>query len=170
MTFTVVNWIDMFIRNEYKDIVIDSIKYCQKKKGLEVYAWVIMTSHIHMIIGTIGQNELEGIIRDLKSFTSKSIHDLLKDQNVIGESRREWLLWMFKRAGIKNSNNKDYQFWQQNSHPVELNTNELMDQKLEYIHMNPVNSGFVSEPESWIYSSAGDYAGMKGMIDILFIE
>ena len=58
VTFTVINWIDVFIRNEYRNIFIDSVKYCQLNKGLEVYAWCMMTSHVHMIIGSNGQNSL----------------------------------------------------------------------------------------------------------------
>ena len=79
-------------------------------------------------------------------------------------------MWMFERAGKKNPNNQEYQFWQQNNHPIELNTNELMEQKLDYVHQNPVEAGFVANPEDYLYSSAIDYAGGKGMIPIFFIE
>src|SRR5690348_12326185 len=79
VTFTVIHWIDVFIRDTYRTIFIDSLKYCQMNKGLEVYAYVIMTNHIHLIIGTSGENVLEGIIRDLKAFTSRSIRKALED-------------------------------------------------------------------------------------------
>ena len=71
LTFTVINWIDLFIRDPYREIFVESIKYCQKEKGLEVYGWCLMTSHVHMIMGSTGIMRLEGIIRDLKSFTSR---------------------------------------------------------------------------------------------------
>ena len=112
VTFTVIHWIDIFIRHEYKEVLLASIRYCQKNKGLEVYAWVIMTSHVHMILGTKGENELEGIIRDMKSHTSMKMRKLLEDKGSFGESRREWVLWMLQRAGNKNSNNVGFQFWQ----------------------------------------------------------
>ena len=170
VTFTVVNWMDVFIRDEYRDVFIQSLKYCQEHKGLEVYAWCIMTSHVHMIIGTNGTSRLEDIIRDLKSFTSRSIRKLIEDPNRVQESRKEWMYAMMRQTGLKNSNNNDFQLWQQHSHPIELNTNELMDQKLEYIHLNPVKAGFVDIPEAWIYSSARDYATkLKGLIDIVYI-
>jgi putative transposase len=70
VTFNIVYWIDAFIRNEYKDLFLECIRHCQKEKGLEVYAWVIMTSHVHLIIGTY-KNKLEDIMRDLKSTSSK---------------------------------------------------------------------------------------------------
>ena len=80
------------------------------------------------------------------------------------------MLWLMERAGKKNSNNNDYQFWQQDNHPIELWDNYMMDQKLEYLHMNPVLSGFVDRPEAYVYSSARNYAGEKGLLDIQFIH
>jgi REP element-mobilizing transposase RayT len=168
VTFTVVYWLDVFIRKEYKSIFIDSVKYCQKEKGLLVGAWCIMTSHIHMIIGTNGDNKLEDIIRDLKSYTSRHIRKYI--ENNPQESRREWLLWMMKRAGSKKSNNKDFQFWQQHNHPIELSSNEILQQRIDYIHNNPVEASFVTSPNEWIYSSAGDYEDKKGLININFLD
>ncbi len=170
VTFTVVNWIDLFTRYEYKNIFLESVRYCQKNKGLEVYAWCIMTNHIHMILGTTGINKLENIIRDMKSFTSRSIRKLLENWEG-GESRREWMFQMMLKAGIENGNNNDFQLWQQHYHPIELSTNYLLEQKLNYIHNNPVDSGFVESPEMWLYSSARDYYGTgKGELELIFIE
>jgi len=171
VTFTVVDWIDIFIRDEYRSIIIESIKYCQVNKALEVYGYCIMTSHIHMIIGTNSdKNPLEGIIRDMKSFTSRKIREAMENSNIVHESRREWMLQRLYNAGTYNSNNHDFQLWQQHNHPIELNTNELIDQKLEYLHLNPVAAGFVDQPEAWLYSSARDYSGIsKGFIDLVFI-
>jgi putative transposase len=104
VTFTVIHWIDVFIRNEYRQIFIDSVKFCQANKGLTVYAWCITPSHIHLIIGTAGHNPLEGTIRDLKSFTSRSIRKTLEDWDAVSESRREWMLNMMCRAGEFNPN------------------------------------------------------------------
>ncbi|MEQ6118058.1 transposase, partial [Reichenbachiella sp. MALMAid0571] len=86
------------------------------------------------------------------------------------ESRKEWLLWMMKRAGNKASNNKGFQFWQQHNHPIELSTNSIVQQRLEYIHNNPVEARFVEKPSDWLYSSARDYEGEKGLIDIYFLD
>ncbi len=58
VTFTAINWVDIFIRESYRQIFIDSVKYCQQNKGLVVGAYVIMTSHVHMIIGTNDPNTL----------------------------------------------------------------------------------------------------------------
>ena len=167
VSYATVNWIDVLIRPVYKDIVIDSLKYCIENKGLEIYAWCIMTSHVHLIIGS-RQDKIEYILRDHKRHTSKEITKAISDNPQ--ESRREWILWMLERAGKKNSNNETYQFWQQNNNPIELSTNKMMDQKLDYIHQNPVKEGFCWEPQEYKYSSAIDYAGGKGLLPILFIE
>ncbi len=168
VTFTVVYWLDIFIRQEYKNIFIESVKYCQKEKGLLVGAWCIMTSHVHLAIATKGENKLEDIIRDLKSYTSRHIRKYMI--NNPHESRKEWMLWMMEKAGKKNSSNKDFQFWQQHNHPIELSTYEILQQRIDYIHSNPVEAGFVGNPSDWLFSSAGDYKGKTGEIDIYFLD
>ena len=171
VTFTVVEWIDVFIRHEYKEIFLDSVKYCQKNKGLEVYAWVIMTNHVHMILRAAPDHMLENIIRDLKSHTSKTIKILLEKPDLHVESRRKWMLQMMRKAGKQNNNNHDFQFWQQHNQPIELSTNQLIDQRLAYIHNNPVEAGFVLSPEMWQYSSAIDYySEANGMLNIDIIS
>ena len=124
-----------------------------------------MPSHVHLIISS-ENSQLSDIMRDLKRHTSKKL--LSSIQLNLQESRKEWMLWMFARAGKKNPNNDSYQFWQQNNHPIELSTNEMIDQRLEYLHMNRVESGFVSEPHHYLYSSAADYSGKKGLVPIIF--
>lgn len=167
VTFTVINWIDAFIRDEYRNIIYRSIAYCQQNKNMEVYAYCIMTSHIHMIIGTETSN-LSDIVRDFKSYTSRQIRLELEKSST--ESRKEWMLWMFKRAGIKNERNIDFQFWQQHNHPIELNTLEKTQQRLNYIHENPVEAGFVEKAEDWLHSSAADYLGIrKGNIELIYL-
>lgn len=157
VTFTIVYWIDLFTRKEYSELFLESVRYCQKNKGLEVYAWCIMPSHVHLILGT-HQEPLSNIIRDMKSFTSRSVRKLLEDRS-FPESRREWLYWMLQRAGRKNGNNQDFQLWQQHNHPLVLDSPFLLDQKRDYIHNNPVEAGLVDRPEAWFYSSAALYAG-----------
>src|SRR4051794_33460783 len=88
VTFTVVNWIDVFVRDTYRNIFIDSLKFCQEHKGLEIYAYCLMTSHVHLIIGSKAENNLEDIIRDFKSYTSHHIRKEIEENNI--ESRKEW--------------------------------------------------------------------------------
>jgi len=166
ITFATVNWIDVFIRSQYRDILVESINYCIQNKGLVVYAWVIMTSHVHMIIGTEKEN-MQDIIRDMKKYTSKAVLNAIKENP--RESRRDWMLWMFERAGKKNGNNKNYQFWQQHNKPIELLSSKIIDQKLNYLHNNPVDEGFVLESHEYKYSSAIDYSDGKGLVKIVLI-
>jgi len=163
VTFTVVNWIDVFTRREYKDIIVDSLNYCIKNKGLKLYAWVIMSNHVHLIIGTTDK-PMQDILRDLKKYTARTILKAIAKNKQ--ESRGAWMLWLFERAGAKNPANENYQFWQIGSHPIELFGDKMIDQKLDYLHNNPVVVGWVDKPEDFLYSSARDYAGNKELIDI----
>ena len=167
VTFSVVQRVDVFTRPLYKDILVKSFQYCIQHKGLEVYAYVIMTNHVHAIVGS-NKEPISNIIRDFKRHTSKEILKAIEAN--MQESRRDWMLWIFKQAGKRNPNYEFYQFWQQNNHPIELNTNQLLEQKLAYIHQNPVKAGIVDEPEAYLYSSARNYAGQPGLLAVTLIE
>lgn len=167
VTFTVVHWIDVFIRSEFRNIFYQSLKHCQAHKSLEVYAYCIMTSHVHMIIGT-ETGSLPDIVRDLKSYTSRHIRKAIESSTQ--ESRREWMLQLMYSSGKENDRNRDFQFWQQYNHSVELSTSEMLEQRLAYIHRNPVELGLVEKEEEWVHSSAGDYYGVrKGEIELMYI-
>ena len=167
VTFAVVNWIDLFIRNEYKDILLQSWKHCQQHKGLEIFGWCVMTNHVHMIIGSHGE-KLEDIMRDMKKHTSIALKAAIKQHP--SESRREWMLWLMERAGKGNSQNLEFQLWQQDNHPIPLFDNKILHQKLNYIHNNPVVAGIVEKPEDYLYSSARDYCDMPGLINTILAE
>ena len=167
VSFATVYWIDLFVRPEYNEILLGSLRFCQTEKGLKVFAWCFMPSHVHLIIGTKGK-PMQDILRDFKSYTSRRLKDEIQQHPA--ESRREWISWMMKQAGSRNGNNASWQLWQQHNQPIELCDNNMMDQRLEYLHMNPVVSGFVNEPHHWKYSSAVDYSGGKGLLEIYFIE
>lgn len=167
VSFATVHWIDVFTREHYCNFILESLRYCQKEKGLIIYAWVIMPSHIHLIIGT-DEKPMQDILRDFKSFTSRGLKEEIS--NNMQESRKEWLLNAFTKAGKANGNNIDWQFWQQQNHPIELSDNSILEQKLNYLHNNPVVARYVEEPEYWIWSSAKDYCGQKGLLDVALIK
>jgi len=165
ITFAVVNWIDVFTRETYIQILLDSLKFCIEKKGLKLHAWVIMSNHVHLIASAQEGVKLADIMRDMKKFTSQRIIAAINENQQ--ESRKDWLIWMFKRAGAKNNNNDTYQFWQQDNHPIELSTNEMIDQRMDYLHKNPVKAGSVWEPQHYKYCSAIDYySDEKGLLII----
>ena len=167
ISYSLVYWIDLFIRSEYRTILLDSWKYCMKEKGLDIYSWVIMTSHAHMIIGSHG-DKMEKIMQDMKTHTSQKLKHAIKQHP--RESRREWLLEMMTRAGTANRNNNTFQLWQQDNHPIELMDAKMAHQKLNYIHDNPVAAGFVDRPEDYLYSSARDYIGRRGLLEITLLD
>jgi putative transposase len=166
VSFATVYWIDVFVREDYFIKVIESLKYCRENIGLEIYCWCIMPSHVHLIMRA-KENNPDQVLGRFKEYTSKQVQSLIKGN--IEESRREWMTWMFERAGKKSSNVKRGQFWQHNNKPIELWSSEVINQKIEYIHNNPVAAGFVNEPEHWKYSSAIDYSGGKGLLEIDFV-
>ncbi|MDR6369149.1 REP element-mobilizing transposase RayT [Chryseobacterium bernardetii] len=154
ISFATVFWIDVFTRMQYFDILIEALKYCRTNKGMIIFGYCIMPSHVHLIFRS--ENGLPSeLIRDFKSFTAKKLLQAIEENNQ--ESRKEWLLWMFKKAGSQNSNIKKYQFWQQNNKPIHIWSLKVFEQKLNYVHQNPVETGFVMEPWEWKYSSARNY-------------
>ncbi|MCG2420102.1 transposase [Aequorivita sp. F47161] len=163
VSFAVINWIDVFTREAYFNVIVDSLDFCRKHKGMALFAYCIMPSHIHLLFRDENENP-SGLLRDFKGFTSKKMIACIQEHPQ--ESRREWMLWMFKRAGNKNSNITGSQFWQQNNKPIELWSTPVIREKFDYIHNNPVKAGLVTEPWEWKYSSARNYAELDAVIEI----
>lgn len=126
-----------------------------------------MNTHVHLIAAAKPEFNLSDILRDLKKFSSKRLFEAVRDNPE--ESRKSWMLWLFRSSGKANPNNKNFQVWQQDNRPIQLSTVEMTKQRLDYLHNNPVAEGIVLEPQHYVYSSAGDYAGRKGMLDIEFL-
>ncbi len=168
ITFAVVEWVDVFTRKEYRDILLDSIKYCQNEKGLILHAWCIMSNHVHMVISA-KNNDTSDILRDFKKFTSKQVIAAIEKNEQ--ESRKDWMLKIFREQGEKNSRNSKYQFWRQDNQPKELFSDKFSSQKLNYIHNNPVEAGLVDKAEEYLYRSARDYYFGKniGLLEIEFL-
>lgn len=162
ITPTIVQWCDIFTRDCYKNIFVDSVNSCIAHKRLRVHARVLMTNHAHMIISTEGE-KLEDIMRDLKKYTAKAIFNELKNN---GRESRIWLSNIFQFEGRKNPHNTCIRIWQQQHHPIKLRDGDMLRKRFRYPHDNPVRAGFVAQHEHWIYSSAIDYAGGKGLIEV----
>jgi len=157
ITCTVSQWIDVFTRNHYREILIDSLKYCQQHKGLKIHAWVLMSNHIHMIISS-DKDKLSDIIRDFKKFTSTKIVEAIRKN--FYESRKSWLLWLLTK-------DDKIIFWQEGYHGEEIITQPFYDIKLNYIHQNPVRAGLVEKEEEYLYSGCGDFYGIrKGFLEL----
>ncbi len=124
-----------------------------------------MTNHVHLIFRSTKGQKPELLLGDFKRFTSKEIVNAIKENP--RESRKEWLLEQFIKAGAKSSNVNKYQFWRHNNKPIELWSNKVIFEKINYIHYNPVEEGLVYYPEDYVYSSARDYE--KGLIRDVFV-
>jgi REP element-mobilizing transposase RayT len=167
VTMATVGWVDLFTRSELKHVIVDSLRYCQKEKGLIIHAWCLMPSHLHMIVST-KQEKLSDIMRDFKKFTAK---ELIKTIERINESRKDWILELFGEVADHLKRVSNYKVWQDGNHPELLYSVKFTQQKLDYIHNNPVADEIVDEPEEYRYSSARDYySKRKSYLEVEVIE
>ena len=162
VTFQIVNWIDIFTRKIYRDIVIDNLHYCQQNKGLEIFSFVVMSNHLHLLIRS-KSGKLSDTIRDFKSFTAKQILSAIKSEP---ESRRDWMLKLFELSAKQNKRNELFQVWTHENHAEEIFSNQFILQKINYIHENPVRAGIVEKAEDYLYTSARYFAGMDCLLKI----
>ncbi len=163
ISFATVYWIDVFTRQTYFSILAESIKYCRNEKGMEVFAYCFMPSHVHLVFRSKIEDP-SGLLRDFKGFTARQLLKAIEDNPQ--ESRKEWMFSMMERAGKGNSNVKKRQFWQQHNKPIALWSGKVIKQKIDYIHNNPVKQGFVTDPIHWKYSSARNYTGDETVLKI----
>ena len=162
LTFSVVDWIDIFSRKSHRDMIIDSLNFCVAKKGALIYGFVIMTNHMHIILQSTTGN-LTGLVRDFKKWTAVKLLDAVQHEP---ESRREWMLHRFAWNATQRSTNTNYQVWTHENHPMELWSHKFFLQKLTYIHQNPVRAGWVKQEEDYVYSSAGFFYGRKCLVPV----
>jgi len=157
ITCTILHWIPIFTRQETTTIIFESLQYLQKLDNLKIYSYVILENHLHLIASS---DDISMSMRKFKSFTAKEILKYLQNQNV--KTILDQLAF-YKKAHKKNA---QYQLWKEGIQPKLIRDEKMMLQKIEYIHNNPVKRGYVDEAKHWRYSSARDYHGMKGLIDV----
>lgn len=162
LTLQVIDWVDIFTRKNYPNIIIESLDYCRKNKGLEIWAYVIMSNHVHLIVRAKDEN-LSAVLRDFKRHTATKI---LKTISTIPESRRDWMLERFEKAARLQQRNSKYQFWTHRNHAIELVSHYFICQKMAYIHLNPVRAGWVEKAEDWLYCSQRNYLGLTSLLEI----
>jgi putative transposase len=166
LTFTICEWIDLFTRKVYRDIIIQSFEYSKLNKGLKLNEFVIMSNHIHLIASTKEPFKLSDFIRDFKAHTHRAMPIVIESDI---ESRRHWMIRQFKYYDNRNSNNDTFQIWIQDNYPEEILSQEMLYSKLNYIHENPVRAGHVSKARHYFYSIASNYLTGKGILEIDFI-
>jgi putative transposase len=156
-TCTVVEWQPVFVRPQCVQIVLDSWRYLREHEEFRLYGFVIMENHVH---GIAQAEDMASCLRRFKSFTARRIVDellLAAASDVL--ARLHW-------GKVDHKTDRAFQFWQEGSHAEIVTSEEVMRQKLDYIHLNPVRRGYVDQPEHWRYSSARNYAGQVGVIEI----
>jgi REP element-mobilizing transposase RayT len=162
ITFTLVEWIPLFAIPEFASIIVDSLKYCVANKGLLIYGYCIMPSHIHLIVQS-NTNPLGSTIRDLKKYTATQIDHILKS-----DEKYQDHLKIFQNKASEIKRNKHIKIWLDGYHPEIIFSNYFFFQKLNYIHNNPVVAGLAAKPEDYYYSSARNYAGLDAPLEIIF--
>lgn len=156
-TCTVVDWLPVFTRREAVQIVLDSWAFLQSENRMRLFAYVVLENHLHFIASAENIGEQVG---DFKSFTARRLIDLLRDVGA------RTLLDQLAYRKATHKADRDYQLWQEGSHPKEIASEAMMLQKIEYIHNNPVSRGYVDDPTHWRYSSARNYARQSGLIAV----
>ncbi len=160
VTLTVVSWVDVFTRKAYCEELIRNIQYCQQHKGLELYAYVIMSNHMHWLAGQ-KDGRLNYLLRDFKSYSAKQLLWMIYDDPL--ESRRDWMKIVFQYNAKFQQQNAENMFWQKTNHPIDCYNTKVLLQKRDYIHENPVKRGLVLEAEHWWYSSANPRSPVRVM-------
>lgn len=161
ITCTIVDWLPVFTRARYFDVITASLTFCRQHKGLRLHAYVILDNHFHLIINS---DNLSHVVRDFKRHTAKEIITLAR------QDKKQWLLNQFELSKSVHKFQSQHQIWQEGFHPQVIISADMLRQKMDYIHYNPVKIGLVDYPQDWRYSSARNYLGLDAILDIDLIE
>lgn len=157
VTSSIVDWIPVFTSDQYYEILIEAISFRQKNADMKLYAYVFLDSHFHLILSV---ENISKFMKEFKSFTARQVIDLLK------ENRKMTILKQLKEGKKSHKTGSEYQVWQEGFHPQQILSEEMLIQKIVYIHQNPVRANAVDNPEDWKYSSASNYINGKGILNI----
>ena len=156
MTLTVLNWLPIFTHPEAVNIILNSLRHLMAE-GMKAYAYVILEKHLHLIAQS---QQIDKDIARFKSFTAKQLLAYLKEKNAKTLLAQ---LAFYKKA---HKDDRTYQFWQEGVHPELIQSDDMMKQKIDYIHNNPVKRGYVDNPSHWRNSSARNYEGQQGKLEV----
>ncbi|MCA9112781.1 MAG: transposase [Planctomycetaceae bacterium] len=158
MTCTIVGWLPIFTRQEFVNEVFESWRFLQRERDFKLFAYVILENHLHLIASA---PELADAMKSFKSYTARRIIDRLKELSATT------LLDQLRAHKLRHKINSEFQVWQEGIHAQQIESEDVMWQKIEYIHNNPVKRGYIEDPVHWRYSSARNYAGLPGLIDVV---
>ena len=157
ITCTVLNWIPLFTNKESVGILLESFKYLQETDNLKLYAYVILENHIHIVAQS---DDIGKSMAKFKRHTARKLLNLLQERNI--KTILDQLVF-YKKA---HKTDREYQLWQEGIQPKLIQSDAMMISKINYIHHNPVKRGYVDEATYWRYSSAGNYDGLDGLLEI----
>ncbi|MFA5454244.1 MAG: transposase [Sulfurimonas sp.] len=157
VTCTILHWIPIFTRVETTSIIFESLKHLQQADSLKLYAYVILENHLHLVVSS---DDIGKSMRKFKAHTAKEILKLLQEKDV--KTILEQLAF-YKKAHKKETT---YQLWQEGIQPKLIQDDKMMIERINYIHQNPVKRGYIDEAKFWRYSSARDYEGVEGLINV----
>jgi putative transposase len=166
LTFHVVDWADIFVKPVFKQIIAESLNYFIARKGLTVYSWCLMTNHLQLMASAKQGSQIIPLTDEFRKFTTRII---LEDIEAESEVRRSWIMKRFRKTSGPFRLNTQFHVWQNrlDAIHIDLDNDDLFNQYLEIIHNNPVRERVVSKPEDYLHSSARDYAGVKGLVNIV---
>lgn len=153
VTWTIVDWLPLFVETAYRQIVLDSLNFIKTHKNIQLNAFVVMPTHLHAVLWPEEGTNLSDVTRDFKRFTSRAIS---------AEAQKQGASKFLKTFELARKNNRaqdvsDYQVWQEGSHPEAIFSEKFARQKIDYIHLNPVRAGLAKTVDEWPYSSARAY-------------
>ncbi|SFV90444.1 Transposase and inactivated derivatives [hydrothermal vent metagenome] len=157
ITCTVLHWIPLFTRKESVEILLKSFRYLQKTDNLKLYAYVILENHLHIVAQS---NDITKTMAKFKRHTARELLRLLQRENV--KTILDQLAF-YKKV---HKSDRQYQVWQEGLQPKLIQSDTMMISKINYIHQNPVKRGYVDDASHWRYSSARDYEGEEGLLEI----
>jgi len=163
ITLNTVGWVDIFTKKEQKLLIIKSLNSFQKNRGLEIFSYCLMSNHLHMICRAKEGFDLSSILKDFKKKTSKAVVNEIKEGM---EKRKAWLLEIFSKSVDHLKRNQKHKVWQGNNHAILIYSDDFLFQKIDYIHNDPIDDMIVSNPTEYLFSSARNYAGMEGLLDV----
>jgi REP element-mobilizing transposase RayT len=163
-TFTIVDWENVFAEERFKNILVNDLNFCVEKKGLEIFSYVLMNTHMHLLARS-KNDDLSFVLGGFKKFSAIKILNILRQE----DPKSIWLK-KFSEAAKSHSRNEKFQFWKYGNHPEEVYSPKFTLSKIKYIHNNPVEAGLVNRPEDYYYSSAVDYAGRTSPVKVSLLS
>jgi putative transposase len=169
ITFSTVDWVDIFIRPSYKQIIADTLNHLIQHKKFTVYAWCLMSNHLHLVARAHDGSGLAAIEKEFKKQTTNAMLGIIDSEP---DLRKNWMLQRFEQSSQNLKRLERFQLWQSCSNPTHIDFNHVfkLQERILFVHENPVRDKIVASPSEYLYSSAGDYAGKKGLVNVTVIN